>query len=326
MPIRLLSLPVKDLRYALKCMDICDLIALSLCSKQTKNLVKCSNRKVDRTFIYSDENYIRFEICETIFHEDDESIIFYLFDRWVELDSGDREESESGESESGESDSEERSQTVEKRRQFDSWRKEEFTQSDWIAHFLSIFNESMAYALEINDISLPYLETVKQIIPKCQTLRISPNCSDDVAKIAFRELLPIIKEVEIEKNIIDSENGISQFLTPNLRSLSLVDFENPFKLTVDDLLTVNTTDLSIEPANITEKELDRFVKLWIKSNHRFYRPKFIRLTLDKEIQVNRQLFKRVPHQPVNVCLLKRGDGKELLVSISSKSVIFEFRD
>ncbi|PIC30275.1 hypothetical protein B9Z55_021573 [Caenorhabditis nigoni] len=307
MPIRLLSLSVKDIRYALQCMDICDLIALSLCSKRTKNLVKCSNRKVDRTFIYLDENYIRFEICETIFHEDDESISFYLFDRWVELDSGDREESDSEESDSGERT---QKKTVEKRRTFDSWRKEEFTQGDWIAHFLSIFNESMAYALEINDISLPYLDTVKQFIPKCQTLRISPICADNVAKIAFRELSPIIKEVEIEKNIFDDKTDISQFLTSDLRSLSLVDFENPFKVTLDDLLAINITDLSIEPANITVKELNQFV----------------RLTLSEEIKQNRQeAFKGIKYQTVNECLLVRGDGKELLVSISVKSVVFEFR-
>ncbi|CAO4382390.1 unnamed protein product [Caenorhabditis nigoni] len=46
MPINILSLPDKDIQYALNCMDIEDLIAFSLCSKRTKILAKSSNRNI----------------------------------------------------------------------------------------------------------------------------------------------------------------------------------------------------------------------------------------------------------------------------------------
>ncbi|CAO4382369.1 unnamed protein product [Caenorhabditis nigoni] len=63
MPIHLLSLPGKDLQYALKCMDLGDLIAFSLSSNRTKNLVKDS--KIQIVPIYADvyNNRIRLEIA-----------------------------------------------------------------------------------------------------------------------------------------------------------------------------------------------------------------------------------------------------------------------
>ncbi|PIC30279.1 hypothetical protein B9Z55_021576 [Caenorhabditis nigoni] len=298
MPTRLLSLPFNDLEYVFDSMDVSDLIALSLCSKRTEKLAKSTNRKIDRHIVYLDEDQIGFDICEREFQQKTENIYFNVFDTWAELEKGDGIEVR-----------------IEK----------EFTSSDWIAHFLSIFNESMIPVLEINDISLSYLNTVKQFIPKCRELRIGENCSNELTRMAFLKLAPISDEVDIANNSF--ENDISQFLSPNLRSLTLFDRETPFKLTSVDLLAVNTTDLSVYKANITEKELNRFLKLWMKGNHTFYRPESIRLTLeDEEIELNRQeVFEGVPYQTVGDKLrLKRGDGKELIFYVEENDIVFEF--
>ncbi|PIC30349.1 hypothetical protein B9Z55_021615 [Caenorhabditis nigoni] len=319
MPVRLLSLPVEDLQYALECMNVGDLIAFSLCSKRTKHLAKSLNRKIDTPSVYVSENCIGIDIlpddCQELPDDEDledpdfqdfqdnENVSLELFDSSINIDRGNGVE---------------------------EWRKPEFTQGDWIAHLLSIFNETMIYALEIDDISLPYLDTVKEFIPKCQKLRINSFCSDDVAKIAFHKLFPLIEEVEIEKNIFANEIDISQFLTPNLRSLSFIDFDNPFKLTADDLLAVKITKLSVEPANITEKELNRFVKLWMKGNNTFYSPKSIKLTLDYEFRRNRRkVFKGIQYEFVEEdddfqFRMRRGDGKELMVHIEDNLIIFNF--
>ncbi|PIC11371.1 hypothetical protein B9Z55_029129 [Caenorhabditis nigoni] len=180
MTIRILSLPVTDLLYALKYMDLGDLIAFSLCSKQTKNLVKSSNRKIESINAKVDENRIRVRIVTKRYHKhhtdsDHQNYGFVSFDVF-DSDSGNRFESKV------------------------RW-KQELTQSDRIAHFLSIFNESVIHKLIIENVNLSYLDTVKQLIPKCQTLKITGLCSDDVARIAFSKLSHIAaEELEIYKN------------------------------------------------------------------------------------------------------------------------------
>ncbi|CAO4382406.1 unnamed protein product [Caenorhabditis nigoni] len=130
MPIRLLSLPTSDLQYALNCMEIDELIAFSLCSKRTKALVKSANQKIH-------------SICaefgtwsRIIVQHQDDDLVFNFDDSWTELDRGNGVE---------------------------VWRKPEFTQSDWISHFLDIFNESKIGELIINDACpISYLDTVEK--------------------------------------------------------------------------------------------------------------------------------------------------------------------
>ncbi|CAO4382385.1 unnamed protein product [Caenorhabditis nigoni] len=298
MPVRLLSLPDKDLRNALGCMGVDVLISFSLCSKRTKKLVKSLNRKIDRYIVYLDESHIGFDICEREFQQKTDDIRFNVFDAWAALEKGDGIQVR-----------------VEK----------EFTKSDWIAHFLSIFNYSTIPVLVIESISLSYLDAVTQFIPKVRILRISKNCSNELTRMAFWKLAPIARYVQVANNSF--ENDLSRFLSPNLRSLEIFDEENPSKVTSVDLLAVNIEDLSIEYANITEKELNRFLKLWMKRNHGFYRPKSIRLTLeDEETEINLQeVFKGVPYQTVDHKLrLKRGDGKELIFYVEEGVIVFEF--
>ncbi|CAO4382396.1 unnamed protein product [Caenorhabditis nigoni] len=295
MTIRLLSLPIDDLQYTLNCMDIGDLIAFSLCSKRTKNLVKASNRKMRPIEVYVKENYIRFEVREG---NDYESISFHIFDFYIELI----------------------------RKEFKVWRKREFTQIDWIAHFISIVNGSMIDYLNIDTVSLSYLDAVYRFFPKCRRLDINERSSREFTKIAFWKLYPIAEKLDINKNIFDDdENDISKVLTLNLKDLSFQDWRNPFKLELDDLLVLNIARLTIAPTNITEKDLNRFLKLWMKGNHKFYRPRNIRLSL-RNLVNREEVLRGIKYQIVsNRPQLKRADGKELLVSIRGRCVTFNFQ-
>ncbi|CAO4382373.1 unnamed protein product [Caenorhabditis nigoni] len=325
MPIRLLSLPGKDLQYALECMDLVDIIAFSLCSKRTKNLVKES--KIQIGPIYADvyKNRIRLEIAASEFQEleddpdqngpdfqedpDQECVLPILSDSFINLDRGNG---------------------------IEVWRKQEFTQSDWIAHFLSIFNKSMVHGLfienicpsEIDNISIPYLDTVKQLIPKCQELTISHFCSDDIAKAAFCKLSSSFDEVRIHKNIFDNDgNDFSKLLSRNLKSASIGVGRNAFKLTVNDLLALNITNLEINKASITGKELNRFLRLWMKRSHTFYRPKHIRLWGIDRREVEEEVLRGIEFEDPgcgHYYQFKRGDGKELMVYFHEDAIDFDF--
>ncbi|CAO4382389.1 unnamed protein product [Caenorhabditis nigoni] len=310
MPIRIFSLPVKDLQYALNCMDIDELIAFSLCSKQTKNLVRSLNRKIDQLFVYVEENCISFNIkagqSQNIrlfdsMHSVTSYISLDIFDSYINLD--------------------DISRTA-------VWRRQEFTQSDWIAHILGVFDSSIIELLVIMNVSISYLDTVKHLIPKFQRLVISDKCSTKLAEIAFWKLYSTAEEVEINENIFDNDdNDISKYLTLNLKSVRFEDRRNVFKLTSNDLLVLNIVNLSIGTASITDKELNRFLKLWMKSNHRFYRPKLIELFLTKGIDCV-EVLKGIKCEAVKnndkKFRLKRKDGKELMVLIKERFIDFDF--
>ncbi|PIC30325.1 hypothetical protein B9Z55_021601 [Caenorhabditis nigoni] len=299
MPIRLLSLPDKDLQYALNCMDICDLIALSLCSKQTKNFAKLSNRYIEPISVQVYDNYVRFEIIPWDIHQPIIPITFLASsDSRINLDRGNGAE---------------------------LWRKRKFTQSDWIAHFLSIFDESMIDELVISDFCpISYLDNVKQIIPKCGTLRIPRDCSMELTKAAILKLAPLAEEVEVNKNIFIDD--ISLFLSYNLNALVIIDRITPLKLELSDLLVLNITDLTVVTANVTGRELNRFLKLWMKGNYTFYRPKSIEFQLNFGMPVNcEEVFKGIKYATVdNRRRLTRADGKELLITFSWIYVDFKF--
>ncbi|CAO4382428.1 unnamed protein product [Caenorhabditis nigoni] len=213
-------------------------------------------------------------------------------------------------------------------RGIEEWRKEVFTQGDWIAHFLSIFNESMLYSLMIGgNVSLFRLDQVKEIYPKCKKLVITEHCSLEFIKIAFLKLFPIAEEVEIRKDMFENENDVSKFLTLNLKSVCFDYWPNPWKLKLDDLLTLNVTNLTGKAAIFTEKEWNRFLKLWMKGSHTFYRPKFIKLTSRRGMRVNREeVFKGIKYQIVDhKHRLRRADGKELLISCRWGAMTFEFQ-
>ncbi|PIC30297.1 hypothetical protein B9Z55_021587 [Caenorhabditis nigoni] len=306
MPTPILSLPIADLQYAVNCMEIDELIAFSLCSNRTKNLVKSSKRKIEPIYADVDLNLISLRISpreEEFERPPPQSMTFRIRpDFLIKLE----RENES---------------------EYDVWRTPEFTQSDLVAHFLSIFNEPLIHVLKIENTDISYLDTVKQIMPKFDILEIDDMCSDAVAKMAFFELAPIaVEQVIVHNNIFDNENDITEFLTLNLTYVFFFNWEKPLKLKLSDLLVANVEKLSIMNAKITEQELNRFLKLWMKGNHRFYRPTYIKVSLEKETN-HQKVFRGIKCVTVNhESRLKRADGKELLISIQEHSVYFEFQE
>ncbi|ULT82077.1 hypothetical protein L3Y34_011800 [Caenorhabditis briggsae] len=299
MPIRLLSLPAKDLQYCVNLMNVGDLIAFSLCSKQTKNLVKSSNLEEIRTTARFGENdCIEFEIlaCQRRFNREiHKQITFYLHkNQWMRVDRGNGKE---------------------------QWK---FTRSYCIAHLMSILKTSMITYLDLIDLhQIPYLNTVKQIFPKFYALSIGRDCSDELTKMAILKLGPIAEEVEVNK--IPVINDISQFLTLNLNFLLFKDEQRPLKLKLSDLLILNVRSIASVNTDITERELNRFLKLWMKGNHSFYCPENIELISNNAFKMD-QVFKGIQYETVledHSFRLKRGDGKELRI-ITAGNIMFQF--
>ncbi|CAO4382402.1 unnamed protein product [Caenorhabditis nigoni] len=258
MPIRLLSFPSDDLAYTLNCMDIGDLIAFSFCSKRTKTLVKDSKIPIEPINAEVYQNYIYLDIRPRNFRgaqDDPDTVIIRLYFSNTSI-------------------------TLYQKNGIEDWINDGFTPSDWIAHLQNMFNASMIRELTISGCCpISNLDTVKQIIPKFQTLHITGNCSTELTKVAFRKLIPNADGVKIDKDPFDNDIPISQFLKPNLNSVCLLNWRHPYKLQLDDLLLANSTFITISSANIVEKDLNRFVKLWMKSNHKFYRPKHIEMSM-----------------------------------------------
>ncbi|UMM32333.1 hypothetical protein L5515_006169 [Caenorhabditis briggsae] len=156
------------------------------------------------------------------------------------------------------------------------------------------------------------------IFPKCQILRFEKECTNEFIEQCVSKLSA--EHVKVENISID----ISKILALNLKSLSLktgIDYrENRFELKLEDLLALNIAKLRIHLASITERDLNRFLKLWMMSNHRFYRPKSIQLNLMERISGDR-ILKGIRYEILDgprygfLYRLKRADEKELEVSI-----------
>ncbi|CAO4381557.1 unnamed protein product [Caenorhabditis nigoni] len=299
MPIRILSLPAKDLQYAINLMDVSDLIAFSLCSNRTKNLVlSLKQRKIEPISAKIDGSIIQLGMYVFNLQRDYKKFKFLLHE---DCSAGPHPDYGTG-----------------------IWRKQGFTLSDWIAHFQILSNSSI-FKLKIRNIpSVAYLDTVKQLIPKCYIIRIGDNCSTELIKTAICKLAPIAEKVEIDKNQNHDENRISEILSLNLKHLHLVDWQKPFELESTDLLAANAITLIISTTKITEKELNRFLKLWMKGSQRFYPPKYMKLVLRNRIN-REEILKGIKYHTGNHDRLKREDGKELLVSIGRNSLVFDFR-
>ncbi|CAP39198.1 Protein CBG22651 [Caenorhabditis briggsae] len=299
MPINILSLQATDLQYAINSMDVGELIAFSLCSKRTKNLVKSSNMLLIKTTAAVFKNdYIEFEILafQGSFDRDiHKPIQFFLpANRWMQVDRGNG---------------------------IERWK---FTRSHCIAHFMSLFKVSEVTYLILGGLcQVPYLDTVKQIFPRCYTLKIGKNCSDEVTKMAILKLAPIAKEVEIGKNHII--NDIPHLWTMHLEFVLLNDEERPLKLTLEDLLTLNIGSVLILNTNITERDLNIFMKLWMKGSHRFYAPETIKLHTTNGFRMD-QVFKGIQYETVlrdYSYQLRRGDGEKLTI-LNVEGIMFQF--
>ncbi|PIC30296.1 hypothetical protein B9Z55_021586 [Caenorhabditis nigoni] len=139
------------------------------------------------------------------------------------------------------------------------------------------------------EVSPSYMDTIKQMVPKFQTLHINNDCSAELTKIAFRKFIFIPEKVEIDNRYpFDNENDMSQFFSLNLKSVTFNYWRSPFKLNASHLLMTNIENLLTFNTNITERELNRFVKLWMKSNHSFYRPKYMELHLKLRQEMDRE--------------------------------------
>ncbi|ULT86580.1 hypothetical protein L3Y34_006348 [Caenorhabditis briggsae] len=211
----------------------------------------------------------------------------------------------------------------------ESWRKqdsEERSQSDWLAHLLSIFNKPIIQQLEIGTINhIIYLDAIKNLITKCKILKICENCSDDLAKIAVIKLSAItLEKVETYKNRFVSGNYISDILTYNLKSLHLNNSMNQYEVNFEDLLSANIRRLSVHTAIITDKELNQFVQVWMKSSDKFYRLQRVYLSVSKELS-RKEILRGIRYKNVdNKQRVNRDDMKELIMDIGLKYLILEF--
>ncbi|PIC18055.1 hypothetical protein B9Z55_024084 [Caenorhabditis nigoni] len=199
-----------------------------------------------------------------------------------------------------------------------------FTRSFCIGHLMSILKTSKITYLDLFDLhQIPYLDTVKQIFPKFCTLRIGEDCSDELTKMAILKLGPIAKEVEVDENPVI--NDISPFLTLNLDFLYFKGGESKLKLECSDLLTLNVRSIRSVNTNITVREVNRFLKIWLKSNHSFYCPEYIELNSSNEFKID-HVCKGIKYETVrqdHSYRLKRRDGKELLI-ITVAGIIIQF--
>ncbi|EFP11834.1 hypothetical protein CRE_29303 [Caenorhabditis remanei] len=142
--------------------------------------------------------------------------------------------------------------------------KEEFEMKDWLDHLLSVFNCSKIKKCKLatNQYDISSLEKTFNGVDTV-ALDFFEFSAEDVKGIwnAFRTC----ETLDINRFVYEgNEEKFQKILMRNYTTLRF--FENT-TLSLDDLLTINSSHAMFFPASFTEKVLNRFLKHWIKGSN-----------------------------------------------------------
>ncbi|EFP11866.1 hypothetical protein CRE_29304 [Caenorhabditis remanei] len=120
--------------------------------------------------------------------------------------------------------------------------KKEFEMKDWVDHLLSVFNCSTTnqYTVVLNFLKFSDVEGIWNAFKTCNNLNIN--------RFVYK----------------GNEEKIHKILMRNYTSLK---FFEKTTLSLDDLLTINSSHAQFFYASFTEKMLNRFLKHWIKGSN-----------------------------------------------------------
>lgn len=194
---------------------------------------------------------------------------------------------------------------------FKRWYAVEWRGNDWLRHFMSIFNQrSVQVSVSVDRFDV---ESIADILKDLKVSHLKINVPDGYC----RELLRRLPEVENIEGFLES--SLLPILLNNYHSLNL---QIPRFPNLDDLLSINCLTFESQWANISSKDLNRFLKLWMSkgSNPRLRRCQLRFLPpddvgeddmdeiLQEDVIMRGIQYHRIPEETQRVFVI-HGDGK-----------------
>ncbi|CAL2038533.1 unnamed protein product [Caenorhabditis brenneri] len=238
-------------------MEIYDQLAYSLCSKNTKKSIKSLNLKAEEIH-FRVSNEIEIEICLK------NSISFWSFSEYGNTFPNNEFR---------------RPEEIEIYVSFRTggmlgwiWNFPNFEFKDWLHHFCEVLHYPKIDDLYFSGETLDdnYIEPVQKVIKGLQIgcLLVSDDLTNDFAKKAL-ERFPNYEKLALFQVPFGSHK-LDKLLVQNLKSVLIPEAQ---RLKIDQLSLTNSQKIQQNSSMFTEKDLNRFLKLWIRGsnpNLRYY--------------------------------------------------------
>ncbi|EGT35924.1 hypothetical protein CAEBREN_23173 [Caenorhabditis brenneri] len=238
----LLQLPDRAIKTVFKQYGVTDLILFSTISNRAKCLVKSDKRNAYHIEFYIDRGCIVYLNCGTI--------IFF------------------GESQQRESDIESLTPCavrVEEQRPPSkiSFTLPGYSVRDWLLHFMCVFNHpKINLSFAIRDEWMYSLESVRKIVEGISIKKLS--VFENACEIM--NYFPIMNSLEVKRFTLEQQlpeedlNVIRKVLIGNIACLVIY---RSIPIDLNMLLLMNCPDIDLCQSSITDKQLNKFIKLWL---------------------------------------------------------------
>ncbi|CAL2038404.1 unnamed protein product [Caenorhabditis brenneri] len=177
------------------------------------------------------------------------------------------------------------------------FRKPGFFVREWLEHFMCIFNQPLVEArFGLSQFSRYTLEEACKLLGGLTIGRLSmyENAGEIIKRFPVMDTLHVNKS-DLEPDL--SEDFIKKILIGNIRSVELM---RAIPLDLNTLLMMNTIDVISNQSLLTNKELNTFLKLWLKGSNPNLQKLHLRYlglhhrTFDKNV-----ILKGIKHEEVN---------------------------
>ncbi|EGT44323.1 hypothetical protein CAEBREN_15392 [Caenorhabditis brenneri] len=140
----------------------------------------------------------------------------------------------------------------------------DFTYSDWLEHFQTIFH--MSIYLDIHNGLCNYmLDDIAKGIGAIEHLFVR-NTGCFATNLKLFQKLPPAEKLTIYSNTFQDFKIPLNILIQNYTTLVILGFP-PTKMTLDELLVVNSKEIKMTQVKFSSQDLNKFIKFWMKGSN-----------------------------------------------------------
>ncbi|EFO93335.1 hypothetical protein CRE_24766 [Caenorhabditis remanei] len=146
------------------------------------------------------------------------------------------------------------------------WSMEDLSVKKWISHFQTTFHFSKFYSLQFYTDSLMYnIEEIKATVGNFDKLLLSRNGTNNEGyDLLVKYFVP--RWLVLDGGAFECLERPKEVLIQNYDELEITSVGG-VSIKLDDLLMVNSKVVTIGYINWTEKEINRFIKHWMKGSN-----------------------------------------------------------
>ncbi|CAL2037747.1 unnamed protein product [Caenorhabditis brenneri] len=242
----LLQLPENSIKNVIKTMDIRDTFGFSLISKKSALLVKAIKLKA-KYFVVNVASTLWVEIS----FSEEKALTFQFYEtEQIDYDEVPTEPPK---------DLYPPGYVV-----LSNWRnyeKRDFTMKNWMDHFCNTFNYSGVGWLEVYDMKVFTMNSVKHLFPKVKFLDI--HCTRNHYEL-MRDYFNYSDSINIRRNDMILETDLGVIPKILIRNFDLVETWFSVEISLNELLIGNAQSFIYHEVSLSNKQLNVFLKCWMK--------------------------------------------------------------